>query len=261
MNDTVYSSHLKNNRQVFVRLFIFSLISGSLHIALFLQIEIPESKSIIKRAPVVSVKIVHKQAIEPEEATAEVISSQTETIETPASELPSTVRQSFEVPKELESKASVSEVIPVKSKETVSEPVSKIELLPEEVSTERITVDKPAVNQAEFIRNNLNLLSDVLLQTSNSQKPTEVFDPVLQRQLDKTRQEQSITKDHPIDLDLAVDDENPSGFGYRETVIDGRCWLVPEVDLFNQQDNRVFMINPNCDESASPLQNVINKLK
>lgn len=117
-------------------------------------------------------------------------------------------------------------------------------------------------NPSIIINDSLGLIPEIMRHQKEPQKHFEIFDPVLQSNINQIHGNKTLRQEYNSPrLELDVDDINTEFTGYRETILNGDCWLIPEDTSFDELDSKIVMRNTNCDNPEKQLENLINKLK
>lgn len=113
-----------------------------------------------------------------------------------------------------------------------------------------------------FSSDTIKYLSDMPLDMQTPEDSFQVFHPDLQRRIHQAREDKlKWRQPQPESLQLNIDEKSTDIDGYRETVINGQCWLIPSDSSFEQLDSRVAMISSNCGKPGNQLSELIKSLK
>ena len=240
MNASISSNYYRPGKNDFLRLSVFCLFSIFVHAAIINSIKLPTKRPIDKIIKPVQLKI-NKPV--------------------PPANIPKTTRKTPTKETVKQKVKTIQREIPphsTKQEKQVNAPVAP------KIQKTDIEIENPskAFNAIQLRNESLNSISEMNLEEEIADDMFEVFDPVLQQKINKARHEKNLLqKLHPDKLDLGVDDINPEYGGYREAIVNGRCWLIPEDISFDPLNSRIVMLNPNCDEPKNILSDLIKSLK
>lgn len=233
------------------RVAFFSLLSMLIHTVLIFWIKLPANNTTYKIYQPLTINI-YQPVQNPQH--------QQERDKPPVKTATSTSGKTAIVSEEalLATKARPKPSLPVVKQQTI---------IPQSTRTPLDKVNKPV--QPEKTSDPLIFRSEVLkslsLLPAGTHVPEEsfqVFDPELQRRIHLAHEEKLNRQQfHKQDLQFNVDEKSTDIDGYREVVIDGRCWLIPSDTSFNQLDSRTVMLSSICDKPESQLSGLIKSLK
>ena len=264
MNASIASNQYRQRGNDLFRLFIFCLISIFIHAIGIHLITLPKNVHSINNDKLLPVTIFKSK---PSPVQKKEINSVPDKKITPKTTVNSTPAKKTVLFKQQKVKRSATKQISPAIKPK-AENLKTSTLKKKTTKTEVVEIKKvpQPLNSLKLRSDSLRLIPELITSLIKEGKSAEddfvIFDPRLQQKINQARHERLQQQNFQLDeLDLTVEDKNPDLGNYRETIVDGNCWLIPIDNSFEPLEIRIVVASSNCNPPKNKLSNLIKNLK